>query len=332
MSDRRTDSDPDGELSRRKFLEITAAAGLSVLGRVRAAEPSSELLMPPGVPNSRVIHVQSPYVVDGPVVHRVLLREMLDKAVAGLVPDVADASLAWKRVLKPDDVIGIKFNRSAQEVISTTDAIAGAIVESLVAAGWASKRIVLIEAPPETTAKHSTTAAVGGFSTTVTDFGSGADQFAAVLGQVSALIDVPYLKTHNIAGITCALKNLSHGLVKHPARYHGNRCSPFIPDIVSAPPIRTRLRLCIVDALRVVYAGGPEASVETISDEGALLVSADPVAIDSVGLALLNDVRKRRSLPMIASAPANLGYLAEAHRSNLGIAIPHGIDVIRLMP
>ena len=163
-----------------------------------------------------------------------------------------------------------------------------------------------------------------------TDFNSGSDQFAAVLKQISVLIDVPFLKTHNIAGLTGALKNLSHGLVKHPARYHGNKCSPYIGDIVAAEPVRTRLRLCLVDALRVVYEGGPAATTATISDEGILLASIDPVATDTIGLMVLNEVREREGLPRIARSGEEVDYIAAAHRRGLGVGIVHGIDWVRL--
>ena len=81
------------------------------------------------------------------------------------------------------------------------------------------------------------------------------------------MINVPFIKTHNIAGMTCGLKNLSHALVKHPAHYHANGCSPFIGDIVAADPIRKKLKLTIVDAFRVVFQGGPAARVENLHPE-----------------------------------------------------------------
>jgi hypothetical protein len=235
---------------------------------------------------------------------------------------------AWRAILRPDDVIGLKFNQSASEAIATTDALADALFTSIVDAGWAPERIVLIEAPRELVRRYGTMPARRGFATSETDFGSGSDQFAAVLDQVTAIVNVPFLKTHNIAGMTCALKNLSHALVKHPARYHANGCSPFIGDIVAADPIRRKLRLCVVDALRVVYEGGPEATAATIADEGTLLASTDPVAVDTASLALLNEIRQQLELPPVARSAGEVGYLAAAHRRGVGIALWHGIDLM----
>lgn len=287
--------------------------------------------MPIGKPPSRVVHVQSPYAVLGPDVHRPLLGEMLETALTSLTGKPTIGA-AWRAILKPDDTIGLKFNRIGQEIIATTDTVADTIITSLVETGWRPEQIVCIEAPAGTDARHGTVPPRGGYALRATDFGSGTDELASVLGQITALIDVPFLKTHNIAGMTCALKNLSHGLVRHPARYHKNGGSPYIGDIVATPAIRTKLRLCLVDALRVVFEGGPVASARTLADEGILLASFDPVATDAVGLAILNDVRQRHELPPVARSPEGLAYLSAAHRRGLGSAVWHGIELRRLRP
>jgi hypothetical protein len=243
--------------------------------------------------------------------------------------DTPTIAQAWRSLLHRDDVIGLKFNRSGQQTIATTAVLADALITSLVDAGWRADQIVCIEAPPGVEARAGTRPAHTGHDTKATDFGSGSDQLASVLNEVTALIDIPYLKTHNIAGMSCALKNLSHGLVKHPARFHDNGCSPFVADIVATPQIRAKLRLCLVDALRVVYDRGPEATAETISNEGVLMASRDPVATDALGLALLNDVRRQRNLDPIAPSAENLGYLAAAQQIGLGVARWHEIELLR---
>ncbi len=317
-------------LSRRSFLGVAASfAGGSLLPPLRDAVAQPSLRVPPGLPPSRVVQAREPYLVNGPDVHRNLLGEVLDKILTSLT-GTSTVEQAWRTILKPDDVIGLKFNRSGQAVIGTTGVVAEVLIESIVQAGWDPSRIVCIELPPEAAAKIDTKAARQGYDPRPINFGSGTDQFAAVLNQVTALISVPFLKTHNIAGLTCSLKNLSHGLIKHPARYHKNGCSPYIADIVAAAPIRSKLRLCLVDALRPVYDGGPKANATTISDEGVLLASIDPVATDAVALTVLNETRGRRGLGQVADTAAEIGYLAAAHERGLGIAVKHGIEVIRV--
>ena len=326
--DRNTSRKPHA-LSRRRFLEVAASvAGGPLIARAAGGAPPERLRVPVGQPPSRVVQIQSPYASSRPGVHKALVGEMLEQALISSTQTSTPAQ-AWRSLLDPQDVIGLKFNRSGGEVIGTSEAVAGILIGSLVEAGWPVDRIVCIEAPASVVQRHGTLPMTTGYDATPTDFGSGSDEFAAVLRQITALIDIPYLKTHNIARMTCALKNLSHGLVKHPARYHGNECSPYIADIVASPLIRSKLRLCIVDALRVMYDGGPDSTVGTISDEGMLLVSVDPVAVETAALGYLNEVRARFQLPPVARSAEEVKYLAEAHRRGLGVAVWHGIDLVR---
>ncbi len=318
-------------MSRRGFLRTATAAAagapwISVLGAEKAEIPRG--LRGPQA-RSQVVRIRDGHVVTGVQVHRPLFGEMLDRALQALTGQASTAK-AWRTLLKHDDVIGLKFNRVGQDVIGTSDATAGAIVGSLVAAGWPAERIVCIEAPPQTTQRLATTTPTGGFRDEVTSFGSGEDQFASVLDQVTAIIDVPFLKTHNIAVMSGALKNLSHAFVRHPARFHRNGCSPFVADIVRQPIIRAKLRLCIVDALRVVYEGGPDPRSDGVSDEGMLLLSADPVATDTVGLSELNTIRRDHGLAVLLPPNRVPPFLADAHHAGLGTALWHEIEVADL--
>lgn len=311
-------------------MQATAVAASSplVAGMQRPAARAT-LRMSPGQPQARVVSIQSSHVVAETAIRLPVLAEMLQESLTRLT-GTSTVQAAWRSILRPDDVIGLKFNRSGQRVIATTTPVAETVIASIVDAGWPPDRIVCIEAPAGLEARLGTRQARTGYDLNPTDFGSGTDNFASVLNQITALIDIPFLKTHNIAGLTCALKNLSHGLIKHPARYHANGCSPFIADIVASPKIRRKLRLCLVDALRVVFDGGPNVTGLNVVNEGNLLASFDPVAIDVVGLTRLNDIRRARGLEPIARLPEEIGYLAEAHRSGLGVAAWRGIDLTRL--
>jgi len=278
-----------------------------------------------------VVQVASRHACAKGKIHKVLVREMLGQTLTTLTGADSPAK-AWHSLLKRNDIVGLKFNRSAQEALGTSEVVADALVTSLLDAGWSARQLVCIETPAEIARLHATAAPLAGYDTHPTDFGSGKDQFASVLRQVTALIDVPFLKSHNVARLTCCLKNLSHGLIKHPARFHDNECSPYVADIVSADAIRPKLRLCLVDALRIVYDGGPEAHPESVEEAGVLLASRDPVATDAVGVALLNTVRQDHKLAPIAPAPEKVPYLAAAHRRNLGIALLQGIDLVRQSP
>ncbi|HEV8130928.1 MAG TPA: DUF362 domain-containing protein [Acidobacteriota bacterium] len=119
---------------------------------------------------------------------------------------------------------------------------------------------------------------------------------------VNKIINIPTLKDHASAGITVALKNLSHGLVSNVSRTHAghtkeeNRCGTFIPQIVALRPIREKVVLHIADGLIGVYEGGPGSWKPSFRtwEYKSLLFATDPVATDHVSSNILNLERMRR--------------------------------------
>lgn len=310
-------------VSRRAFLGAAAAAASGSIGgiaRAFANDTPTERL-------SRVVRASSPFVLEGPTVRRPVLAEMLEKSLTTLTGATSGKD-AWRTILSPRDVVGIKFNQSGQTALGTTPTVAEVLLTSLIDAGWSPEQLVCIEAPTETVSRFGTQLMIEGYSPRETDFVSGADRFAAVLDQVTALISVPFLKTHNIATMTCSLKNLSHGLIKHPGRYHSGGCSPFIADIVAAPAIRAKLKLCVVDALRVVHDGGPSVVIGGVKDAGLLLVSKDPVATDTVGFSILSELRLKNGLNLLRFSNPERNYLRLAAEKNLGVCEWHQIDLV----
>src|SRR2546422_6790033 len=105
--------------------------------------------------------------------------------------------------------------------------------------------------------------------------------------QVNKLINVPVLKDHQSAGITLALKNLSHGLVNNVNRSHStytlNACGAFIPAVVSMPVIRNKTVLHILDGIKGLYHGGPFARPQFVWEHHTLYFATDPVALDHIG-------------------------------------------------
>ena len=78
---------------------------------------------------------------------------------------------------------------------------------------------------------------------------------------VNKIVAIPVLKDHGSAGVTGALKNMSHGTVNNVNRSHStpftNVCNQFIPQMASHPIIRQKFVLQIMDGIRGVYQGGP---------------------------------------------------------------------------
>jgi hypothetical protein len=145
---------------------------------------------------------------------------------------------------------------------------------------------------------------------------------------VNKIITIPVLKDHRSAGVTLALKNLSHGMNNNVARSHlpglthggigqrekqsaagPNQCNTFIPTAVSQRPIREKATLHILDGLIGVYEGGPgnwNKTWGTWRHQG-LFFATDPVALDHVGWDTINAQRARMGWPPVEE----MGLLGE---------------------
>jgi hypothetical protein len=114
------------------------------------------------------------------------------------------------------------------------------------------------------------------------------------------------LKDHASAGVTLALKNMSHGFVNNVARSHGNpatnACNTFIPAIVSHPTIRAKVVLHILDGIRGMFDGGPSGYMGSTWEHHTLYFATDPVAMDRVGWDEIDARRILRGLPPVAES------------------------------
>jgi hypothetical protein len=148
-----------------------------------------------------------------------------------------------------------------------------------------------------------------------------------VTRRVNKLVLLPVLKDHGSAGVTGALKNMSHGLVNNVCRSHGtpdtNVCNQFIPQVVSHPIIRKKCVLQIMDGIKGVYQGGPGASrPEWTWENNALFFATDPVAMDHVAWRYIDAKRKEKGLAPVG-AVGKLGL--DADREGFDIRQPQHI-------
>ncbi|MCH7653228.1 MAG: hypothetical protein IIB14_06075 [Chloroflexi bacterium] len=108
---------------------------------------------------SHVVLARDTHLSDGPTVHRQLLAETLQSMLLALTGK-PNSKEAWATILKPDDVVGLKFNTSGQRVIGTSSAMADVLINSLESAGWGRERIVGLELPPDTVIRRTCDASV----------------------------------------------------------------------------------------------------------------------------------------------------------------------------
>lgn len=127
-----------------------------------------------------------------------------------------------------------------------------------------------------------------------------------VTKRVNKLVLLPCLKDHGSAGVTGALKNMSHGLVNNVARSHStsqtNACNQFIPQVVAHPILRKKCVLHIMDGTRGIWQGGPFGRNPKYAwDYNALLFATDPVALDHVEWDIIDNKRKAMGVPGVGA-------------------------------
>jgi uncharacterized protein (DUF362 family)/Pyruvate/2-oxoacid:ferredoxin oxidoreductase delta subunit len=135
-----------------------------------------------------------------------------------------------------------------------------------------------------------------------------------VLG-ARALVNLPKLKTHGLATMTGALKNL-FGVIPgfRKAEYHVTH-----PDLEGFSRMLADLNglvrssLVVMDAIRGMEGNGPRAG--TPVDVGLLIVSDDPVAVDAV------------ACRVAGIDPARVPLLAMAEEAGVGHAAPGLIEL-----
>lgn len=128
-------------------------------------------------------------------------------------------------------------------------------------------------------------------------------------------INCPVLKTHNVTGVTAAMKNI-YGVIDIPAEYHGLRAQTALPALYRLPPIRNSIRLAVVDALRAVTTG--DTADPPDSTPGRLLLASDPVALDAYALALVNRLRAEHPRPLLPVASEVTAWIDNARQAGLG--------------
>jgi len=251
------------------------------------------------------------------------LLQLLDRAVQG-VSDANSPIEAWKKIVKPGEVVGLKVNCLAGRGASTSVVLVDAVCERLQQAGIRAGDIVVwdrLNSDLESAGFRPSSRAgriryIGndeaGYENDLAAFGEAGSLLSTTLTRTcNAVINLPILKDHGIVGVTMALKNF-FGAIHNPNKYHSNGGDPYVADVYMLPPIRQKVRLTICDAIAPQYEGGPSFMPHWSWPFHGLIASRDPVALDYTGWQIIEGKRAEKGLPTLRSLRREPVYIARA--------------------
>lgn len=284
-------------ITRRDFLKVASAAPLAgaivpaLKGGVQAA-PQDKV---------RVVLVRDPSPLGpGGAPPAEVVQKMLDDAVCALLGD-KDPVRAWKTLIKPEDVVGIKTN--AWRYIPTTPEVEEAIKRRVMDAGVAEDRIA------------------------IDDRGVLRNP---VFQKATALVNARPLRSHHWSGVGSLIKNYIM-FVPQPAAYHGDTCAD-LATLWNLPQVKGKTRLNVLVMFTPLFHGvGPHHySKEYVWEYKGLIVSRDPVAADVTGLRILQAKRREHfgDDGAFQMTPHHI-FLADT-RHHLGVSDASKIELVKL--
>ncbi|MBC7287724.1 MAG: DUF362 domain-containing protein [Armatimonadetes bacterium] len=316
-------------MNRREFLRVVGAgvAGAALVSACRASSTTAGL--PAQVSRAAIgqaaekpiraaVVRHSSMMADETTPNREAVLLALDAAVKHVFGE-DDARKAWEKVCATDDVVAIKVN-CISGLIFSHPVVAMAIAQRLMDIGVPAENIIIWDRSNGELARAGYTINTGGQG--VRCYGTPAydewiehrgirTRLSKIITQTaSAIINLAVLKDHGSSGVTLTMKN-HYGSIANPGDLHGNDCDPGIPYLNDIPAIRDKTRLCVIDATRGNYRNGPGGRPDAIWAEQALIVSANPVAADALGLEILDRKRAQVGLGSLAQKAHHIATAAQ---------------------
>jgi len=229
-----------------------------------------------------------------------VLSGMLDESVAILVGE-KEPLQAWKQLIKPSDIVGIKTN------------------------GWRNLRV-----PPELEQAINTRVKDAGVKEENISIRDGGVLEDPVFQKATALINTRPMRAHSLSGVGTCIKNYIR-FIPNRSSMHPDGCAD-LASIWKLPIVQGKTRLNILVMLTPLFhSTGPRGfnPQYTWAYKG-LLVGTDPVAVDATGLRIIQAKRREffgEDRPL-EPLPKHV-QLADT-RHGLGTADPEKIELIKL--
>jgi hypothetical protein len=326
-------------ITRREFIKGTCASTL--FGGVLLQIP----LPPDPLPDERnplslVVDIKSKRdIIKGLTPDISLVKQMMDTGMTSLTSTM-DPKAAWSSLFSRDERIGIKVNGLGSDILAGNYQICWSIVDALKDIGVNENNIIVwdqyqnyllssgfrINMSFKGVRVFATDRGGGkealdpGSSYKEYDSGYGAVRISKILTEeVDSLINLCLLKDHGLAGVSLSLKNISHGVISHPDNFHDDSCDPFIAAINSIPEIKNKIKLHICNGIAGLFDGGPMPKKRHVWINNGIMLSKDPVALDTIGMNIIEAKRKERDLPLLFNRANVPKHIETAAKYGLGI-------------
>ncbi len=313
------------QIDRRSFLQgVATGVACSPLATLAASEDD----------RSRVVVAERDDYGRGADTNRQVVKQAVDAMVKTL-SGKTNVDEAWRTFVSPKETVVMKANGQHRGG-STNPAIVWAVCRGLADAGVPQQKIIVLD-------RNKTDLQTGGFAPLedmpnvrfVTSDSAWDDEVKVgpiktrltrvLTRDADAIINLPRLKNHVIAGVTIAMKN-HMGSIPNPTDFHPTLDT--IAELNGLPPIRKKARLAICDAIVGILDGGPQyRGAHCTWPAKSLLAATDVVALDAIGAEM---VRKARIAKGIGATKPDPTHIAHAAEIGLGTADLSKIDTIRV--
>ena len=129
-----------------------------------------------------------------------------------------------------------------------------------------------------------------------------------VTKDITKLINIAVLKHNEDSGVTWATKNIALGVTTNKIRFHIDYCARSISEILSLPCLKDKMVLHIGEAAKIstVSVAGAQMAIDN-----RIFFSKDPVAMDRIGLDILEEKRAENGLESIRDIATHVAACAQ---------------------
>lgn len=327
----------------------------------------------PGLYPGRVVEVADGRAIVNNRVSQPIVHQMLERGLKELTGENSVAA-AYAKFIEPTDVVGIKINPSGAPACCSSPELVREIIDGVHSAGVPLKNILvydrfgyeidlgsyqaLMPIGIDIIGVQDDLLDASGYEPNIYcdmnffgEWETRSYMASIVANRLDKVINVPTMKDHSASGITGCLKNVAYGTFNNVARSHKEPYSftnPLIGVMCTVEPLRSKVVLNIMDGMRMVWHGGPlTQNQKFIYPAGVLLVSTDPVAMDTIEMEAIEKKRAEEGAPSVwkhdlnsitkdsrefyGDASKNLfyrqpGHIAAAGKLGLGVSDLKQID------